>query len=195
MLLKSAISLILIFSAQVYASSLRIEAPWSVRVEQQMQARAIFTNDAGERFDVTNEAQFESSDGYLQSAPGSFYVRLPSFGFGQTHTFTISARYTSEDGQYHSNSVRIQADLTPDYISITGPSYVRSRMSAMYRATGHYSGRTADLTNRGSWFANYGRMSGNGFYYAPQAVPGRVLFDNLRFNFGGRMTSYTVYVQ
>lgn len=195
MLSKALLSLVLLISSNVFAASLRLEAPWSVRVEHQVQVRAIFTNDEGQSFDITSETQFDTSDGYRSSAPGLFHVHFPTLGFGQMHSFTVYARYTNEAGEYFSAQTRIQADLTPDYISITGPSYVPSRMTAMYRAQGHYAGRTADLTSRGNWFSNYGRMTMNGQYWAPQSYPGRVLFDTLRFNFAGRSANYTVYVQ
>ncbi len=195
MLLKALISVVLLVSSSVFAASLRLEAPWSVRVEHEVQVRAIYTNDEGQSFDITSETQFDSSEGYRSASPGRFHVSFPTLGYGNLHSFMVYARYTNEEGEYFSAQTRIQADLTPDYVSISGPSYVRSRMSAVYRARGHYAGRSVDLTHRGHWFANYGRIAGNGMYFAPQSFPGRVLFDNLRFNFGGRMANYTVYVQ
>lgn len=182
--------------SSLYAASLTVETPYMVRVEREMQARAFYTDDNGVRTDVTNEARFSTSESYPQYGSGRFQVRLPTFGYGSTHTFTVYATFTDENGESFSDQKRVQADLTPDYINISGPSYVASRSSAMFRATGYYNGRMADLTNRGSWFANYGSMSGNGFYRAPQVIPGRgMLYDNIRFNFSGRFTSYSVYVQ
>ncbi len=180
----------------VYAASLTVETPYMVRVEREMQARAFFTNDEGVRTDVTEDVRFSTSESYPQYGNGRFLVRLPTFGYGSTYSFTVYANYTDDSGASFSSQSRVQADLTPDYINISGPNYVASRSSAMFRATGYYNGRMADLTNRGSWFANYGRMSASGFYNAPQVIPGRgVLYDSIRFNFAGRYTSFSVYVQ
>lgn len=182
--------------SSLFAASLQIVAPSVVRVETEMQARAFYTDNTGTRTDVTDQARFSTSESYPQYGQGRFLVRLPSFGYGTTHSFTVYSTFTTPDGTSLSAQSRVQADLTPDYINIMGPSYVASRSSAMFRAVGFYSGRSIDLTNRGSWFANYGNMSGNGFYYAPQVIPGRgVLYDNIRFNFAGRFGTYTVYVQ
>ena len=197
MLLK-LLSFVLSFSlfGSLFAASLEIEAPYMVRVEREMQARAFYTDNNGTKVDVTEQARFSSSEGYPQYGQGRFLVRLPTFGYGTTHSFTIYANFTAEDGSSVSAQARVQADLTPDYINIFGPSYVASRSSALFRATGYYNGRSADLTNRGSWFAYYGNMSGNGFYWAPQVIPGRgILYDSIRFNFAGRSSSYSVYVQ
>lgn len=197
MFLKLLCSLLVLAGSNLaFAANLEIETPWNVRVEREMQARAYFTNDQGQRLDVTAQADFDTSENYPEYAPGRFFVRLPTFGYGTTHSFTVSVRYTTEDGQTFSAQTRVSADLTPDYIVINGPSYVSSRSSAMFRATGYYSGRSADLTNRGSWYANYGNMSGSGFYWAPAVIPGRgVVYDYIRFNFALRTANFTVYVQ
>ena len=196
MLLKSLISVLLLSFSLAQAASLQLETPWNVQVEREMQVRAYFVNDEGQRLEVTNTADFDTSEGYPEYGQGRFHVRFPSFGYGSTHSFTVYARYTTEAGQTYSAQARVSADLSPDYISISGPSYVMSRSSAMYRATGHYAGRMIDLTNRGSWFAMYGNMSGNGYYWAPAVIPGRgTVFDSLRFNFAARSANYTVYVQ
>lgn len=197
MSLKSLLFIIsLVTSNFVYAASLQIETPFNVRVEREMQAKAFFTDDNGTRLEVTSEADFSTSESYPQYSSGRFHVRLPNFGYGTTHFFTVYANFTAEDGTKYSAQNRVQADLTPDYINISGPGHVASRSSAMFRATGYYNGRMADLTNRGSWFAMYGNMSGTGFYWAPQVTPGRgMVYDNIRFNFAGRSTSYSVYVQ
>ncbi len=197
MLLKS-LSFLLSLSlfSSIHAASLEIQAPYMVRVEREMQARAFYTDDNGTKVDVTEQARFSSSESYPQYGQGRFLVRLPTFGYGTTHSFTVYANFTAEDGTSVSAQARVQADLTPDYINISGPNYVASRSSAMFRATGYYNGRSTDLTNRGSWFANYGNMSGNGFYWAPQVIPGRgTVYDNIRFNFAGRSSSFSVYVQ
>lgn len=197
MLLKLlSVFCVLFTSLSLSAASLEIQAPWNVRVEREMQLQAFYTDDSGQRTDVTAQADFDTSEGYPEYGPGRFHVRMPNFGFGTTHSFTVYVRYTNADGQTLSSQARVTADLTPDYINISGPSYVASRSSAMFRATGYYNGRMVDLTNRGQWYAMYGRMSGNGFYWAPAVIPGRgVVYDNLRFNFAARSTSYSVYVQ
>lgn len=197
MFLKSlAFMVSLVISSAVFAAQLEISTPYSVRVEREMQAQAYFVDDSGARTEVTSEATFSTSESYPQYSNGRFHVRLPSFGYGTTHSFTVYANFTDEAGTTYSAQKRVQADLTPDYINIQGPSYVASRSSAMFRAVGYYNGRSADLTNRGSWFAMYGNMSGNGYYWAPQVVPGRgTIYDNIRFNFAARSTSHSVYVQ
>ena len=161
-----------------------------------MQVRAYFTDDAGARMEVTGDVEFRTSENDPVYSNGRILIRLPSFGYGSTHMVTVYARYTDESGQTYSDQKSVTADLTPDYINISGPSYVASRSSAMFRATGYYNGRMADLTSRGTWFANYGRMSGSGYYWAPQVAPGRgMLYDRIRFNFSARSSTYTVYVQ
>ena len=197
MFLKSlAIMVALLINSAIFAAQFDITSPYSVRVEREMQAQAFFTDDSGARIEVTSEATFSTSESYPQYSNGRFLVRLPNFGYGTTHSFTVYANYTDEAGVTYSAQKRVQADLTPDYINIQGPSYVASRSSAMFRAVGYYNGRSADLTNRGSWFAMHGRMSGNGYYWAPQVIPGRgMIYDNIRFNFAARSTSYSVYVQ
>lgn len=196
MLLKSLISLVLILSSSVYAATLQLETPWNVRVEREMQVRAYFTDDAGNRSEVTGDVELRTSENDPVYSNGRILIRFPSLGFGSTHMVTVYARYTDESGQTYSDQKSVTADLTPDYINISGPSYVASRSSAMFRATGYYNGRMADLTDRGSWYAMYGRKSGSGFYWAPQVIPGRgMVYDNIRFNFAARSTSYSVYVQ
>ncbi len=187
------VGLLLASFSQLMAASVELTNIHGVRVYRQHQFGAVFTDDQGQRFDVTNEAHFRAtgtSGGYA----GRFTFELPSFGSSTSGYETVSVSYTF-NGQTYQSSRSVRVDYTPDYIRISGSTYVRSGSSTYLRAQGQFGSRSVDLSRMGRWSALYGSVF-NGNYRAPRLRDGeRSRYDRVTFSYGLRSDSISITVR
>ncbi len=188
------LGLLLATLSQVMAASIDLTNYNGVRVYRAHQFGAIFTDDNGQSFDVTADAVFRATGASNGGYSGRFVFDLPSFGGGTAGYESVSVSYNHEGQTYHTTrSVRV--DYTPDYIRISGSTYVRSGSSAYLRAQGYFSGRAVDITRQGNWSATYGSVF-NGNYRAPRLRAGeRSRTDRVSFRYGLRSDYLSITVR
>lgn len=178
----------------VMAASLELTNIHGVRVYRSHQFEAVFTDDQGQSLNVTREATFRASGASGGGFSGRFVFDLPSFGSSTSGYETVSVSYTY-NGQTYNISRSVRVDYTPDYIRVSGSTYVRSGSSAYLRAQGQFGPRSVDLTHRGRWSALYGSVF-NGNYRAPRLRNGeRSRYDRVTFSYGLRSDSISITVR
>lgn len=194
-MLKFAITtLVLVFTQALVAAELRLQSTYNVQAERPHQFRAVLIDDNGSSTEVSGQATFTATGARRSGAPGGFVFSLPSFGSSTSGYETVEVSYNHE-GTLLRDRQSVRVDYTPDYIRITGSTYVRSGSSTYLRATGHFGGRSVDLTSRGRWSASYGSIF-NGNYRAPTLRQGEnSRYDRVSFSFGLRQDSVSVTIR
>ena len=158
---KTIFFLALILSSTLaQAVELTIDAPNMLRAGDLIQFRAVVI-DRGFTTDVTRSTRFAAP--YREEGPGLFQIE-PTL-FGEDQYFTLTAKYTDQNGEVINAQKQILVTSRPDYVLAQGPRYVDPRFVYKIFNQAHFGDKTFDVAGKSRWQSYCGIVDSEGVYH------------------------------